>query len=111
MNFTNNNPSRLDIQSFVAKNFALADEIEVATPVDWKERPSILKEIHDPKYREWALKLNDLWRTLIRRAKQDVELNPSRYSFIYVPNPFVIPGGRFRGEPAIKLRTKISIEN
>lgn len=98
MNSTNNNPSRAAIKSFVAENFATLDEIEVATANDWKKSPSILKRIRDPKYQNWASKLNDLWRTLIRKAKQDVKLSPNKYSFIYVPNSFVIPGGRFRGE-------------
>lgn len=98
MNSTKNNPSLCEIETFVDENFATQDELEVATAIDWKKNPSILVKISDPNYREWLYQLNDLWRTLLRKAKEDVKLNPTRYSFIYVPNAFVIPGGRFRGE-------------
>lgn len=28
--------------------------------------------------------------------KEDVKLNPQQYSIIHVPNPVIVPGGRFR---------------
>lgn len=96
---TNNKPSKPQLQKFVAENFATVEELEVVkTAPDWKKSPSILNKIRDPKYRKWTSELNNLWPTFLRRAKKDVNLNPAKYSFIYVPNPFVIPGGRFKGK-------------
>lgn len=30
------------------------------------------------------------------QIRDDVRINQDRYSLLYVPHPFVIPGGRFR---------------
>ncbi|XP_077996478.1 trehalase-like [Glandiceps talaboti] len=65
-------------------------------PADWKESPSFLNNIKDNNYRVWAEELNKLWKQLGRQIKEDVRDNPQRYTQIYVPQPFIIPGGRFR---------------
>lgn len=65
-------------------------------PPDWTETPSILGRIADEDYRSWARELNGLWKVLGRRMKADVRDNPQLYSLLYVPNGFIIPGGRFR---------------
>uniref|UniRef100_A0A914S819 Trehalase n=1 Tax=Parascaris equorum TaxID=6256 RepID=A0A914S819_PAREQ len=49
--------------------------------VDWQKEPEQLLSIEDPDLRQFAL--------------QVVE-HPRRHSLIYVPNEFVVPGGRFR---------------
>ncbi|KAH7718594.1 Trehalase family protein, partial [Aphelenchoides avenae] len=46
--------------------------------------------------RQWALDLNNIWRSLCRQVDKKVLSNPERHSLIYVPEPFVVPGGRFR---------------
>lgn len=97
MKITNNSPNRSQVAEFVEENFAMQDELENSTLPDWKENPTILNRIRDPQYREWAKRLNDIWKTLARRIKQDVVHNPQRHSLIYVNNTFVIPGGRFKG--------------
>jgi alpha,alpha-trehalase len=52
--------------------------------------------------------LHRIWRDLCRKVlflnvffnilkvKDDVRLHQERFSLLYVPHPFVIPGGRFR---------------
>lgn len=40
--------------------------------------------------------MNEIWKVLCRKMDPTVEANPSRYSLLYVPKPFVVPGGRFR---------------
>lgn len=52
--------------------------------------------IADPKLREWAYKLNGIWKQLCRKIDPAIEQHTSRYSLLYVPNSFIVPGGRFR---------------
>lgn len=52
--------------------------------------------ITDPSYRQWAKDLHLKWPTLCRRVSQKVLSDPERFSLLAVPNPFVVPGGRFR---------------
>ena len=40
--------------------------------------------------------LHERWKHLGRMIKQDVKNNPDKYSLIYLANPFIVPGGRFR---------------
>lgn len=98
MKATNNSPNTAEVEAFVGENFAMQDELENATLVDWNENPGILQSIQDDSYRKWARKLNNIWRTLARKIKSDVSVNPQRYSLIYVNNTFIVPGGRFRGD-------------
>ncbi|XP_011641510.1 trehalase-like [Pogonomyrmex barbatus] len=96
MKATNNSPNRTEIAAFVAENFATQDELDNSTLPDWKENPTILKFIQDPQFREWARRLNYIWKTLARKINGDLVVNPQRHSLIYVNNTFVIPGGRFK---------------
>lgn len=98
MKATNNSPNRNEIAAFVEENFAMQDELENSTLPDWKQNPAILKRIRDQVYREWAKRLNYIWKTLARKINKELVLNPQRHSLIYVNNPFVIPGGRFKGD-------------
>lgn len=98
MKATNNSPNRTEVDAFVRENFAVKDELDNSTLPDWKENPSILKSIDDPRYQEWAKRLNYIWKTLARKMNRDVVDNPQRHSLIYVNNTFIIPGGRFKGD-------------
>lgn len=71
-------------------------EFEKWTPDDWSDQPQFLQRISDPDLRAWAKELHALWKSLGRKIKQDVQLHPELYSQIYVPNPLIVPGGRFR---------------
>uniref|UniRef100_A0A8C5RK34 Trehalase n=1 Tax=Laticauda laticaudata TaxID=8630 RepID=A0A8C5RK34_LATLA len=48
-------------------------------------------QISDEKLRSWGRVLNAKWKQLGRQVT-----SPWRYSLIYVPNPVIVPGGRFR---------------
>lgn len=96
MNATNNKPSRMQLARYVNENFASSNELTNWTLPDWTENPSILKRIQEPKYREWAKHLNDIWNDLARKMTDDVEKHPDRHSLIYVKNGFIVPGGRFK---------------
>lgn len=97
MNDTSNSPSRTDIQNFMKKNFDReGSEFEAWDPPDWKQSPEFLSKIKDPKFKDWAVNLNLLWKFLGRKIKDEVRDHPELYSIIYVPNPVIVPGGRFR---------------
>lgn len=92
---TNNNPSRGQISSFVDSNFIDGDELFNWNPPDFDPNPPILDQIADPKLRKFAKDIISIWPGLGRKVSQDVDKNSDQYSFIYVPNGFIVPGGRF----------------
>lgn len=69
--------------------------MDVWTPTDWNEHPSFIDLIRDPDLKQWGVDLNNIWKELGRKMKDDVHKNPNYYSIIPVPNPVIIPGGRF----------------
>uniref|UniRef100_A0A0N5BWM3 Trehalase n=1 Tax=Strongyloides papillosus TaxID=174720 RepID=A0A0N5BWM3_STREA len=72
-------------------------ELENCTSLDdWSDKPENLLNIKDSALRNWALQLNLIWKKLCRNVKADVKENDEKYSLIYIPNNFIIPGGRFR---------------
>ncbi|XP_022159968.1 trehalase-like [Myzus persicae] len=94
----NNNivPSDEDLVKFIAENFEESNELETWTPTDFTDKPLILDRIKDKTYKYWARRLNDLWMTLARKIKDDVKIHPDKYSQVWVPNGFIIPGGIFK---------------
>ena len=86
-----------EIKTIVEKYFSQAGtELTNVKPLDWKETPAVLAKISDLNLRKWAEDINNRWKILTRKMKDDVKTRPSRYSLIYSKNPFVVPGGRFR---------------
>ncbi|KAI1717359.1 trehalase domain-containing protein [Ditylenchus destructor] len=72
------------------------NELIESYPDDWVPFPHSFQHIEDYRLRRWALHLHRIWRDLCRRVKEDVRIHQERYSLLYVPHPFIIPGGRFR---------------
>nr|CAD7589261.1 unnamed protein product [Timema genevievae] len=87
---------RMRVRSFVDDNFESGNELITWELEDWKEDPKFLLGILNSDFRSWASDLNALWKNLSRKMDDDVKQNQEQYSIIYVPNGFVIPGGRFR---------------
>ncbi|XP_045488241.1 trehalase isoform X1 [Pieris rapae] len=97
MNRTGSRPTKADISEFVKANFdPEGSEFEEWKPTDWKDNPAFLEKIKDPLLHQWASDLNKLWLELGRKMKDEVKENQDLYSIIYVDNPFIVPGGRFR---------------
>ncbi|KAK0074505.1 hypothetical protein PV325_008247 [Microctonus aethiopoides] len=97
MHETHESPTREDVERFVTENFEPAgSEFEDFVPMDWRKEPKFLRKIHDVELRKFASDLNDIWKLLGRKMKEDVRINEHLYSIIYVPNPVIVPGGRFR---------------
>ncbi|XP_047117699.1 trehalase-like [Schistocerca piceifrons] len=89
-------PGRTALARFVADNFEEGGQLLNWTLPDWHANPALLSRIKDARLRDWAAYLNAEWPQLARRVPDDVRLQPDRYSLIYVPNGFVVPGGRFQ---------------
>ncbi|KNC52222.1 trehalase [Thecamonas trahens ATCC 50062] len=73
-------------------------DLEAWLPPDWQPHPPLVAAVaaRSPSYGAWAADLNALWHTLGRKVVADVEDRPDAHSLLYVPNGFVVPGGRFR---------------
>ncbi|CAJ0939296.1 unnamed protein product, partial [Mesorhabditis belari] len=85
------------LKDFIEEYFSEpGTEMDTCEPEDWKENPPNFQKIHDPDLRKFANDLNDVWKTLCRQMKDEVKNEPDRFSLLYVPNQFIIPGGRFR---------------
>ncbi|XP_060109113.1 trehalase-like [Heteronotia binoei] len=88
--------SKQQLTEFVESHFSPpGQEFEPWVPPDWTERPQLLNRISDPKLESWALDLNAKWKQLGRKIPAEVKISPERYSLMYVPNPLIVPGGRF----------------
>uniref|UniRef100_A0A1B6FTE3 Trehalase n=1 Tax=Cuerna arida TaxID=1464854 RepID=A0A1B6FTE3_9HEMI len=94
--FGDKTPPRDKIQQFVEENFENGDELEEWTPTDFNPKPSLVDRVTDPLLKTWVEQLNQIFLTLSRKVKADVKVNPGLYSLLYVPNGFIVPGGRFR---------------
>ncbi|KAH1030103.1 hypothetical protein HUJ05_003228 [Dendroctonus ponderosae] len=95
--FKEKKPTREDVQHFVELNFeAEGQEFEDWRPEDWVEHPKFLDNIQDRDFQRWAKKLNHIWTTLGRKMKDEVKSHQEHYSIIWIPNPVIVPGGRFR---------------
>lgn len=90
-------PSKEDIKTFVDSNFDKeGSEFEPWDPSDWHANPVFLQNITDSQLRNWANELHSFWKELGRKIKDDVRDRPDLYSMIYLENPVIVPGGRFR---------------
>uniref|UniRef100_A0A0K0DGH4 Trehalase n=1 Tax=Angiostrongylus cantonensis TaxID=6313 RepID=A0A0K0DGH4_ANGCA len=92
-----NEISREELRLFLDENFdEEGHELQSCQLTDWSKDPPRFNVIRDSTLREFANKLNSIWKKLCREVKPIVNQSPQRFSLIYVPHPFIIPGGRFR---------------
>ncbi|XP_017782171.1 PREDICTED: trehalase isoform X2 [Nicrophorus vespilloides] len=97
MSAHNNQPEREDVIKFVDMAFEPAgSEFEDWVPNDWNPSPSYIKNIKDEEYKIFANDLNEIWKDLGRKMKDEIKDEEHLYSIIWVPNPVIVPGGRFR---------------
>ncbi|CAG9532405.1 unnamed protein product [Cercopithifilaria johnstoni] len=88
---------REEVEQFIEDNFGVeGEELEECELSDWKEEPEQLLTIENNALRQFALQINYIWKSLCRTVKEEVKEKPQRHSLIYVPNEFIVPGGRFR---------------
>jgi alpha,alpha-trehalase len=96
MHDTNRNPSREELAYFVNNHFSEGNELSQWMPPDFDPDPPILSQIIDPKLKLFARSVIGIWAKLGRKVDTQVSANPDKYSFLYVPNGFIVPGGRFK---------------
>ncbi|XP_067209128.1 trehalase isoform X1 [Linepithema humile] len=97
MKSVNHAPTKHQVEKFVNNTFEAAGyEFEDWDPADWTASPKFLQKIEDDELRKFGSDLNHIWKLLGRKMKDDVRINEELYSIIYVPNPVIVPGGRFR---------------
>lgn len=96
LNETSRHPTHEQLALFVDAHFQEGNELEEWMPPDFNPEPSILAEIADPKLRQFTKGVIGIWAKLGRKVNPDVAKHPERYSFIHVPNGFIVPGGRFK---------------
>lgn len=96
MRENDNNPSVTAIKQFVEQNFEQDNELEEWVLPDFNSSPAFLEEITDPDVKDYAQSLINIWPSLAKKVKYEVQLSPEQYSIIHVPNGFIIPGGRFK---------------
>lgn len=90
-------PSNAELKQWVEDNFSEpGSEFENWVPDDWHKNPKFLERIKSDEFRSFASDLHGLWLDLGRQMKKDVRDNNDLYSIIYVDNPVIVPGGRFR---------------
>ncbi|CAG9811917.1 unnamed protein product [Chironomus riparius] len=93
----NPDPSTEDLKKWVESNFEEpGSEFETWKPDDFTKNPAVLDKISDKSFRSFAYDLNGIWNDLGRKIKKEVHENEELYSIIYVENPMIVPGGRFR---------------
>uniref|UniRef100_A0A1I7SWA6 Trehalase n=1 Tax=Bursaphelenchus xylophilus TaxID=6326 RepID=A0A1I7SWA6_BURXY len=94
---TQDDVNKYDLQKFIDENFYEAGtEMQSCQLDDWNEKPLKLMSIADPNLRSWAFELNLIWKSLCREVDPIVRNESERFSLLYVPNRFIVPGGRFR---------------
>ena len=91
------NPDNATLVNFLQNYFLEAgSDLEEWIPSDWQSEPKQLIKIRSQSLQQWALSLNELWKQLGKQLNSSVYANPERHSLYPVPNPFIVPGGRFR---------------
>jgi alpha,alpha-trehalase len=90
--------SNADLLDFVNAHFdCVGSDLVAEPPADWQTSPALLNRIPGTNpYRAWAADLNELWLILGRRLNASVAAHPQRHSYLPMPYPFIVPGGRFR---------------
>lgn len=95
--YSDGNPPKADLQAWVNASFLPAGtELDAWKPTDYTMNPECLTRVKDPNLRAYGEAVNAIWPQLGRKMNTKVRDNPDRYSILWVKNPFIVPGGRFR---------------
>lgn len=91
------NPEPTVLADFVSANFDRPGyELRAVIPRDWEENPCFLAGIADPLLRSFAKTVHSKWKTLLRQIDAKRICDGCATSVLRLPQPFVVPGGRFR---------------
>lgn len=95
---TGEQPTLEQLRKFVDGHFTEGNELESWIPPDFSRssKSPLFQRIVDPNLRQFSKSIVEKWGKLGRKVSKEVSEYPDRYSFINVPNGFIIPGGRFK---------------
>ena len=88
-----------ELTDFVEKHFGKSGwELEacVVPPTDFEKVPAYMDKLTDRGLILLGQEIQDIWMNLGKRVKPEVLEMEKRTSMLYIPNFFVIPGGRFK---------------
>eukprot|EP01059_Diplonema_ambulator_P021207 TRINITY_DN3524_c0_g2_i3.p1 TRINITY_DN3524_c0_g2~~TRINITY_DN3524_c0_g2_i3.p1 ORF type:complete len:612 (+),score=115.43 TRINITY_DN3524_c0_g2_i3:321-2156(+) len=92
-------PNKTDptaLKKLITDNFLEAGwDVRSHNPVDWHPNPPFLSKIRSPEYQQFAASIHSIWKDLSRVYNHST-LCRDCYSSVPLPNPFIVPGGRFR---------------
>ena len=60
------------------------------------EKPDYMDHLKEKALVYVGLEVNKLWNVLSQKCSQELKDNPDKFSKIYLPHGFIMPGGRFR---------------
>eukprot|EP00198_Chlamydomonas_reinhardtii_P003789 XP_001693125.1 trehalase-like protein [Chlamydomonas reinhardtii] len=86
------------LKCFIASNFGPpGSDLEAVLPASWHEEPPAwLAGLPEEEARAFGAAVHQLWKTLCRKVSSDVLANPDRHTLLPLPQPFIVPGDRFR---------------
>jgi alpha,alpha-trehalase len=91
------NPSPSALNSYVNDNFEPAGhELVPVIPTDWKPEIPLFTQLREERIREFARTVHSKWKSLVRRVDFRKICAGCASSVINLPEPFFVPGGRFR---------------
>ncbi|KAJ7384669.1 hypothetical protein OS493_020250 [Desmophyllum pertusum] len=71
------NVSKEQVMKFVKDHFhPVGHDLEQWSPPDWKENPAFIDRIKDANLKNFASKLNGLWKKLGRKISDEARKNP-----------------------------------
>ncbi|GMH09312.1 hypothetical protein Nepgr_011153 [Nepenthes gracilis] len=87
-----------ELELFIKKYFyGAGDDLVYVEPVDFVAEPDgFLPKVKNQEARKWALEVHSLWKILSRRVSEAVKERPERHTLLFLPEPVIIPGSRFR---------------
>lgn len=90
-------PSNEEIKAFVEENFGDSGwELVPVNSNDLDTDPSYIDTLQNEELIRLAKEIQELWFDLGKQVRPQVKSLGKRTSLLYVPNMFVIPGGRFK---------------
>ncbi|EGD74807.1 hypothetical protein PTSG_07040 [Salpingoeca rosetta] len=89
--------TRNALESFLDTYFLPAGSDQSSwTPPDFPAKVPFAHRIANTTLREWIQHVHEIWPLLGRKTNASVSASPSQHSLLELPNPYIVPGGRFR---------------
>eukprot|EP00055_Hartaetosiga_balthica_P002097 m.2767 g.2767 ORF g.2767 m.2767 type:complete len:646 (+) comp1930_c0_seq1:102-2039(+) len=85
------------MQVFIDEHFRpVGSDQEEWIPEDFPLRPQFYDNMNNETMKEFILNVHRIWKLLGRKVPANVSTLQAQNSLIYLPHPYIVPGGRFR---------------